>query len=173
MVVVYSLTSELRMKLKSPIGTLIRGNFSETMQKFKDIVTNEKPRVIISVGDTVLRNLVKNKVPLKISIIDNKCMRKKVHPTYFPVEKTIYVKNPQGSITEEAILAIQDAMKINGHVKIVVDGEEDLLALIAIFYAPEDSLVVYGQPYEGIVVVKVTSKKKTEVAEILNAMKIR
>jgi len=172
MVVVYSLTSELRMKLKSPIGTLIRGNFSETMQKFKDIVTNEKPNIRISVVNTVLKNLVKNKVPLKISIIDNKCMRKKAHPTYFPVEKTIYVKNPQGSITEDAILAIQDAMKINGHVKIVVDGEEDLLALIAIFYAPENSLVVYGQPYEGIVVVKVTSEKKTEVAEILNAMKI-
>jgi len=171
MVVIYTLTSELRIKLKSPIGTLIKGNFSETMQKFRDIVAKEKPNFIISVGDTVSKNLVRNKVQLKISILDNKCMRKKTQPTYFPVERTIYVRNPQGTITEEAINAIQDAMKIDGHVKIVVDGEEDLLTLIAVFRAPENSFVVYGQPYEGIVVVKVTSEKKDEVAEILKAMK--
>jgi uncharacterized protein (UPF0218 family) len=46
-----------------------------------------------------------------------------------------------------------------------------LLALIAVLYAPEKSLVVYGQPYEGIVVVKVTSEKKAEATEILKAMK--
>lgn len=172
MAVVYQLTPELRIKLKSPIGTLIRGNFSETMQKFKDIIAEEEPNFIISVGDTVSRNLVKSKVPLKLSIVDNKCMRKKTYPTYFPVKETIYVKNPQGTITEEAITAIHNAMKINGHVKIVVDGEEDLLTLIVVSYAPENSLVVYGQPYEGIVSVKVTSEKKNEVAEILNAMKI-
>jgi uncharacterized protein (UPF0218 family) len=52
-----------------------------------------------------------------------------------------------------------------------VDGEEDLLTLIAVLNAPEKSLVVYGQPYEGIVVVKVTAKKKAEAMEILKAMK--
>lgn len=171
MAIAYQLTSELRIKLKNPIGMLIRGNFSETMQKFKDIIGKEKPTAIISVGDTVSRNLVKNKVSLKLSIIDNKCMRKKTRSTYFPVQKTIHVKNPQGTITEEAIAAIQEAMKIDGHVKIVVDGEEDLLTLIAVFYAPENSLVVYGQPYEGIVLVKATSEKKNEIAEILRAMK--
>jgi uncharacterized protein (UPF0218 family) len=38
-------------------------------------------------------------------------------------------------------------------------------------YAPENSLIVYGQPYKGIVVVKVTSEKKAEATEILKAMK--
>jgi uncharacterized protein (UPF0218 family) len=51
-----------------------------------------------------------------------------------------------------------------------VDGEEDLLTLIAILYVPEDSFVIYGQPYEGIVVVKATEAKKEEISGILNSM---
>ena len=87
------------------------------------------------------------------------------------MEKTVYVNNPQGTITQEAIVAIKEALEKNEHTHIVVDGEEDLLTLIAVLYAPENSFVVYGQPYSGIVVVKVTSEKKAQAQEFLNAMK--
>lgn len=166
----YSLTSELRIKLKQPLGTLIRGSFTETMKRFSDMVNKEKPFCIISVGDTVSKNLVKNHILPKLSIIDNRCMRKSIPPTPLATEKTFYVKNPQGAITEEAIAAIQEALQSSQHAKIVVEGEEDLLTLIAIMHAPQDSFVLYGQPHEGIVVVKVTPGKKTQVSEILKAM---
>jgi uncharacterized protein (UPF0218 family) len=52
----------------------------------------------------------------------------------------------------------------------VVDGEEDLLTLVAVLYAPENAVVVYGQPYEGIVLVKVSPEKKAEALEFLKAM---
>ncbi len=52
----------------------------------------------------------------------------------------------------------------------VVDGEEDLLTLVAVLCAPENSLVVYGQPHEGIVVVKVTEKTKRKIRRIVEAM---
>jgi uncharacterized protein (UPF0218 family) len=58
-------------------------------------------------------------------------------------------------------------------VHLVVDGEEDLLTLIAVLYAPEKSWVVYGQPREGAVVVEVTPEKKAETAEILRGMDVR
>lgn len=166
----YSITPELRMKLKQPLGTLIRGSFVETMRKFKVMADNEKPSIIISVGDTVSKNLVKNHLYPQILIIDNKCMRKSILPTALPAARTIHVENPQGTITDEAIGAIQEAAKSNQRVKIVVHGEEDLLTLIAIEYSPENSLVVYGQPYEGIVVVKTTQDKKEKIAEILKTM---
>jgi len=51
-----------------------------------------------------------------------------------------------------------------------VDGEEDLLTLVAVLHAPENSFIVYGQPREGVVIVKATREKKAEVAEILKAM---
>jgi len=169
--IAYNLTSELRLKLKKPIGTLIRGSFDETMKTFKGMMEKEKPAVIISVGDTVSKNLVENRVFPQLSIVDNKVMRKETRPIPITAEKTIKVKNPPGTITEEAIAAIQEALKSSCTVKIVVDGEEDLLTLIAVFHAPENSFVVYGQPYEGVVVVKVTREKKAEVAGILEAMK--
>lgn len=172
MVAKYALTSELRRTLKEPLGTLIRGSFQETMKKLRDIVRNENPTTIISVGDTVSRNLAKNHFFPKLSIVDNKCMRKNVRPAPIPAERILQVRNPQGTITEEAFRTVQDALNGKQRVKLVVDGEEDLLTLVAIAYSPENSLVVYGQPYEGIVIVKVTPDKRTEIFDILKSMEV-
>lgn len=170
MSVKYNLTPELRTKLKQPLGTLIRGSFTETMKRFSYLEKTAKPSCIISVGDTVSKNLAKNGILPKLSIVDNRCMRRRTQPARLAVEKTLYVENPQGTITEEAISAIQEALHGSEHIKIVVEGEEDLLALIAIMYAPQDSFVLYGQPHEGIVLVRVTADKRAEAARILNAM---
>jgi uncharacterized protein (UPF0218 family) len=171
MAIAYSVTPELREKLKEPFGTLIQGTFSETMSRLEIIVEREKPPKIVSVGDTVSRNLHEHRVNPQLSITDNKRMRKRIQPRIFPKKSVVHVKNPQGTITEEAITAIQRALESDRQVHIIVDGEEDLLTLIAVLHAPERSLVVYGQPYEGIVVVKVTPEKKAEAMEILKAMK--
>jgi len=170
MAIVYTLTLELRIKLKKPLGTLIRGSFAETMRIFKVMAEKEAPALLISVGDTVSRNLTENHILPQLSIVDNRVMRRSAQPFPLETEKTIHVKNPPGTITEEALEAIQEAIKSDCRVKMVVDGEEDLLTLVAVLYAPENSLVIYGQPYEGIVVIKVTPEKKAEIAEILKAM---
>jgi hypothetical protein len=141
------------------------------MGKVEDIVKREKPPKIVSVGDTVSRNLHEHQINPQLSITDNKRMRRRIQPRTFAGKNVVHVKNPQGTITEEAIRAIKEALESDERVHVIVDGEEDLLVIAAVFYAPEKSLVVYGQPYEGIVVVKVTSEKKAEAAEILKAMK--
>ena len=171
MAIAYSLTPELRVKLKEPFGILIRGSFTETMDKMENIVKREKPPRIVSVGDTVSRNLHEHELNPQLSITDNKRMRRRVKPRIFTGKNIVHVRNPQGTITEEAITAIRGALESNEYFHIIVDGEEDLLALIAVLYAPENSLVVYGQPHEGIVVIKVTPEKKAGAKEILKAMK--
>jgi uncharacterized protein (UPF0218 family) len=170
MTVRYSLAPELRVKLKKPLGTLIRGSSAETMKRLKEIAEAEKPTVMISVGDTVTRNFVRSHLSAQLSVVDNRVMRRNTRPVAFTVQRTIHVENPPGVITEEAITAIQEALKSNRRVKIVVDGEEDLLTLIAILHAPDNAFVVYGQPHEGIVLVKVTPEKKVRIAGILKAM---
>ncbi|MFC6769315.1 DUF359 domain-containing protein, partial [Natrinema soli] len=50
---------------------------------------------------------------------------------------------------------------------ILVDGEEDLVALPAIVAAPEGASVVYGQPDEGMVHVNVTDDHRTEMRDLL------
>ena len=169
MAIAYGVTPELRARLKEPFGMLIRGSFAETMGKLDNIVKRETPPLIVSVGDTVSQNLHEHQLNPQLLITDNKRMRKRIKPRIFAA-KLFHVKNPRGTITEEAITAIKEALESDARVHIIVDGEEDLLALIAVLYAPENSLVVYGQPREGIVVIKVTSEKKAEAAEILKAM---
>ncbi len=169
MAVAYNVTPELRVRLKKPFGILVRGSFAETMGKLDAIVEREKPPIIVSVGDAVSRNLHEHRLNPQLLITDNKRMRKRIKPRVFAA-KLFHVKNPQGTITEEAITAIKEALESDERVQIIVDGEEDLLTLVAVLHAPENSLVVYGQPYEGIVVVKVTSEKKAEAEEILKAM---
>jgi hypothetical protein len=142
------------------------------MRRLGAILKTEKPTLIISVGDIVSRNLHAHGFNPQLSITDNKCMRKRIPSGSYAAEHVVHVKNPEGTITEEAIMAIKEELKSGSRTQIIVDGEEDLLTLIAVLHAPEGALVVYGQPNEGIVVVNVTSKKKAEAAGILKAMKM-
>lgn len=168
--VAYTLPSKLRRKLKKPLGELIRGSFNETMDRLKVLVETENPPCVVSVGDVVSKNLTENQVHPRLLILDNKVMRSKIKSIPLEADEEKHIKNPPGTITFEALNAIQEALKTNHRVKLVVEGEEDLLALAAILHAPLNSIIVYGQPQEGIVVVKATQQKKAEVAEILKAM---
>jgi uncharacterized protein (UPF0218 family) len=91
----------------------------------------------------------------------------------FREKKVVRVRNAQGTITDEAMIAISEALKSDTRTHIIIEGEEDLLTLAVVLQAPEKALVVYGQPYEGIVVVKVTPEKKKDAQKILNAMAVR
>ena len=167
----YILTPELRKKLKDPFGNLIQGSPDQTMVKMKRLVELENPSKIISVGDVVSRNLHLYNLHPQVTIIDNISQRDQPIPQENGGERTVYIENPPGTITKEAIIAIENALASNEHTHIVVRGEEDLLTLIAVLYAPETALVVYGQPHSGIVVVKATSEKKAQVKEYLKVMK--
>lgn len=170
MTITYTTTPKIRGKLKKPWGKPVRGSFNETASILKDILKEEKPPFIVSVGDVVSKNLIENKILPNLLIVDNKVMRTTIKPAPLHADKEMRVKNPPGTLTPEALNTVQEAFRTNCRVKIVVDGEEDLLTLAAVLYAPENSMVIYGQPHEGIVVVKVTDEKKAEVAEILKAM---
>jgi uncharacterized protein (UPF0218 family) len=169
--IVYTLTPQLRIKLKEPFGMFVEGSFEETMAKMKSLLETEKPSVLISVGDVVSKNLHDYGMHPQLTIIDNKSLRNQAMPPQKPVDNTVYVKNPQGAISQEAIDAVKAAIEAKRHTHIVVDGEEDLLSLIAILYAPTDAWVVYGQPHSGIVVVKALSEKKEQVKKLLKTMK--
>jgi GTP-dependent dephospho-CoA kinase len=171
MTIAYILTPELRIKLKAPFGTLIQGTAEETMAKMKELIEKESPPKIISVGDIVSSNLHKHNINPQLTIVDNISLRNQPVPKEESVEKTVCVNNPQGTITQEAIFAVKEALAEDEHTHIVVEGEEDLLTLIAVLYAPQTAFVVYGQPHLGIVVIKVTSERKARAQEFLNAMK--
>mgnify|MGYP000067653495 FL=1 len=171
MITILILPEKLRKKLKKPLGTLIAGNFDETIKRFREILAKEKPTRLIAVGDAVSESLMKNGVFPDVFIIDNKVMRKEITPLKFSAERTLYAKNPAGTISKEAWEKIKNALDSDLQTKIIIDGEEDLLALPAVLFAPENSFVVYGQPREGMVIIKVTEEKRREVKSIIDEMK--
>lgn len=168
--ILYTISPELEQFFKEPFGRLLRGSSRETMRQLRDIVNIEKPPLVVSVGDKVSQNLHKYGIKPQISITDNRSLRKAVRPSVFEEKKVVRVQNPAATITDDAEIAVRDATKGREHVHIIVDGEEDLLTPVAVLYAPDNALVVYGQPHKGVVVVKVTADKKARAKELLDAM---
>jgi uncharacterized protein (UPF0218 family) len=167
---ILTLTPQLRQELKNPLGMLIEGPPKKTMEKIKQLIQKQKPTKTISVGDIVTQNLAKNHIPLHIMIIDNKVLRQIIQPIKADAQKILHVKNPPGTITPEAWTIVQQALEQNQTTKLLVDGEEDLLTLVAVIQAPANSLVIYGQPHEGIVAIKVTAQTKKKMQKIIDAM---
>jgi len=152
------------------LGLLIQGSFDETMKALKELIEKEKPLKIISVGDAVSDSMMRHGVSPQVLIVDNKVMREPVRPIAVDTDQTLHLKNPAGTLTEEAWAVIKEALRGKRRTRVLVDGEEDLLTLVAVLCAPENSLVVYGQPHEGIVVVKVTEKTRETVRRIVDSM---
>jgi uncharacterized protein (UPF0218 family) len=140
------------------------------MERLKKIIKETKPAKVIAVGDRVSGNMVRNSILFDMAIVDNKIMRKPIAPLKFEAEKTFIVNNPAGTLTEEACQAIDEAVNLTGRVRVQVNGEEDLLTLAAVIYAPNGSLVVYGQPKKGIVVVSVSEDSKRRFRGFVDQM---
>ena len=156
-------------RLKTPFGKLIPGPPDDTIPKLKEIVQATRPPLIVAVGDVVSRETLKAGIRTDLRIVDHRSMRKDLSTATYPSKKSFNVKNPPGVITREAEEAIRLAIGQEDSV-IYVDGEEDLLVLPVILEAPPGSLVLYGQPSEGLVVVTVTEEKKRDVSGIMRRM---
>lgn len=134
------------------------------MKKFqKDLIPPEAK--VVCVGDVSLDELLEAGVVPDVAIVDGKVMRKFRGVRRLEGFEVVKVHNDPGTISGEAWEALEKALE-KEKVQIIVEGEEDLLALPAIYLAPLGSVVVYGQPKEGMVVVFVDNSKK-EVAKNL------
>lgn len=142
--------------MQERIGLLITGEIPLPYRILKKMLKDEK---VIAIGDVVAENLLKMGIQPSMMIIDGRSMRENLD---FTLECDITVKNPQSEITEELINAIK-----KGYKRIFVEGEEDLASLPAILYADENTLIVYGQPSEGIMVIRPTEENKKKVRETL------
>jgi len=167
------LTPELRRELKSPLGLLIKGSFNQTAKKLAELIDKKKPTRLIAVGDRISRNMLENNIDLDVAIIDFKIMRRpisSISSLTFKADNIFRASNPAGTLTEEAWEAVERAVNSPGRSKVIIEGEEDLLTLVAVLSAPNGSMVIYGQPREGIVVLDVNEDMKRKVRKIIERM---
>jgi uncharacterized protein (UPF0218 family) len=167
------LPAELRPLFRKTFGVLYTGTGDDTIRKLsKDLGS---PTKLISVGDVTTFHLLNSNIIPDILIVDDRTKRgpasaRVVVGTKHTGFSEIFVDNPPGVITEDLINVVHDAIRSKDHVRIFVRGEEDLAALPAILLAPEGSVVLYGQPDEGVVLVKITKSKKEEILDLLDKM---
>jgi len=162
------LPDDLRDQLKKPLGNLISDNDPNKENIIKKISAES---VIITVGDRTTENILQLGLKPQIQIIDGLEKRSECAVTADDTINTkLSCKNPPGEITEESVQVIQKAFSSEPAVRITVDGEEDLLVIPACIFAPENSIVMYGQPNEGLVIVTITPEIRAKVQKILDAM---
>lgn len=160
------LKDDERSAFKAPFGDLYSDvkYLIKTLEKYK-----KNHQIIISIGDATTINLHKEGIIPNISIVDNKIGRKKL-PKHAKINFydhiQLHTKNPPGTITPELWKTITKAFRLiksGFNILIVVDGEEDLAVLPCAIIAPSGSVLLYGQPGEGVVLCEVDKfKEKTK-----------
>ena len=166
----YTLPISLRKTLKEPIGLLVDEH--TMLQEIKQASR------VVSIGDQVTYTLLTHQIEPWFCVIDYQIKRQqdsqKIKNTLQSYgDQSIRVANPAGTITHELWDQIknsyQDISKTK-KLRIEVTGEEDLAALPAILYAPENVTIIYGMPDKGVVIVPSTNEHKQKVKEILTQM---
>ena len=162
------LPENLRDQLKIPLGDLIK---EENVNKENILSKIGSESLVITVGDRTTENMINLGIIPEVQIVDGLEKRdKRLVPTDDTVNTNLSCKNPPGEITEESTQVIQKAFSSKSPVRIIINGEEDLLVLPLCILAPENSVVMYGQPNEGLVVVHITPEIRAKVQKILDVM---
>jgi uncharacterized protein (UPF0218 family) len=112
---------------------------------------------VISVGDVVTASIASNNMKPFLAVVDMKTRRSDI--SLKPVLRLLKeckvhrIRNPPGKLSLEAIDLVCKLLEHpdpSGCHVLIVDGEEDMLALPALSCAPIGSVVLYGVPGVGV-----------------------
>jgi len=162
------LPESLREQLKTPLGILLPNKEVNKNNIQKHL--SEKT-FLITVGDATTENMINLGITPSLQIVDSQEKRKERKSISIKgIITALSCKNPAGQITKESITTIKNGFESKPPVRISVDGEEDLLVIPACIFAPVNSVVMYGQPNEGLVIVKIDTEIRNKAQKILDSM---
>jgi uncharacterized protein (UPF0218 family) len=166
----YRLPEELRSRLAAPLGTVYSAEEARGPD-FERLVRSAP--MTVTVGDRVTDTLGAMGRTPDVQVVDGVERRTAREVPAVGYARLIRVKNPAGMITEDAISGMRKAFLGKKPVRVLVDGEEDLMAMLAIAMAPISATIFYGQPGVGVVVVKANAFEKSRNRAILAKMGIK
>ena len=161
------LPDSLREQMKIPLGILLPESQTQKDEIQKYLSENS---YIITVGDRTTEKMIDFDLIPSLQIIDGQEKREKRIPPKLENETELTVDNPAAEITPQSISIIKKAFTMQSPVRILVNGEEDLLVLPVCIHAPDNAVVMYGQPHEGLVIVKITTEIRNKVQTLLDLM---
>ena len=168
-----SITPNVTKELKKPLGKLfLDRDITERKLRKETVVDNQK---LITVGDRTTERVISFNIFPNLAIIDGMERRQVKNSTISSRaigKKSVgYTRisciNPPGSITKEAVDKIRFALSVEKNFILQVVGEEDLLTLPVCYFAPTNTIVCYGQPLEGLVIIKVDKSIKRKAKELM------
>ena len=166
----YRLPEELRTRLASPLGTVYSGEGARG-PAFERLVRSAS--MVVTVGDRVTDTLGALGRTPDVQVVDGFERRIMREVPAVPFARLIRVRNPAGALTANAISGMRRAFQGRKPVRVQVEGEEDLMAMLAIALAPVSAVIFYGQPGVGVVAVKASASSKSRNRAILAKMGIR
>ena len=161
------LPENLRDQLKKPLGLLLLDSDTTRDNISKNIPLGS---FVITVGDATTEKMIKFGFVPSLQIVDSLEKRNKRELPKGDASTILTCKNPAAEITQESITVIQKAFGMTPPVRIIISGEEDLLVLPVAVYAPKNSVILYGQPNEGLVIVHVTEEVRNRARSIMDLM---
>ncbi len=161
------LPDSLRNQLKIPLGILLPESQADKTNIKKHLSENS---YIITVGDRTTEKMIEFGLIPSLQIIDSKEKRAKREPPKLSNAIELIVDNPAAEITTQSIDIIKKAFTMQPPVRLSVNGEEDLLVIPVCIYAPENAIILYGQPNEGLVIVKITPEIRNKTQKLLDSM---
>lgn len=166
----FKVSEELRKELSRPWGLVITNDEIET-GKLEETLKDMKADIIVTVGDVTTHTFLKRGLMPRLAIVDMKTLRGAYHVDLRRSMKVVReVVNPPGHITSTIVEEVGKAFQEGGGL-VVVRGEEDLLVIPSILALPEGTVVAYGQPGIGVVLIKIDKDKKGKAKELLTTMK--
>ena len=162
------LPDSLRDQLKIPLGILLpidQDNKTNIQKYLSD------DSYIITVGDRTTEKMIDFDLIPSLQIIDG--LEKRIKRDIIKLGSAFELKidNPAAEITLESIEIIKKAFTMNPPIRLTVNGEEDLLVLPVCIHAPENSVILYGQPNKGLVLVQITTEIRNKAQALLDLMK--
>jgi len=161
------LPDSLRDQLKIPLGILLPESQANKTNIQKHLSENS---YVVTVGDRTTEKMIEFGLIPSLQIIDGKEKREKREPQKLTNATELTVDNPAAEITPQSIDVIKKAFTMKSPVRIIVNGEEDLLVIPVCIHAPENAIILYGQPNEGVVLVKITPEIRNKTQKLLDLM---
>lgn len=164
--IVLSLPDALRGAFKDPLGPI---------ETDAEVLVGDVVGPLITVGDVVTYHFERIGHTPDVAVVDGLTERDTVEDD---VARTLEASdarrreanNPAATLSESMLRTLREALEAAEPTVIDVDGEEDLVTLPAIAIAPDGASVVYGQPGEGMVHVRVDSEVRKRARGLLNRM---
>jgi len=153
--------------MKIPLGVLLPESQVDK-SNIKEFLSENS--YVISVGDRTTEKMIDFDLIPSLQIIDGQEKREKREPPKLDYATELTVDNPAAEITSESVFMIKKAFTLKSPVRLFVNGEEDLLVLPVCVHAPENAVVLYGQPNEGLVIVQITPEIRNKVQTLLDLM---